>query len=115
MSGPGRGRRDVKPWGSEVVFADTDKYLGKLLYVDAGHRLSLQYHSKKEETMIVVSGSGVFQLGDHIFPVGPGDLMHVNPGQLHRISSSDGMVVAEVSTPHHGDTIRIEDQYGRAL
>lgn len=104
-----------KPWGHEEWWAQTDKYVGKILYIKKGHRLSLQYHNVKDETMRVMSGEVLFTLGDRDIVMHPGDVVHVPPGTIHRMSAqSEYAVVVEVSTPEVEDVVRVHDDYVRA-
>jgi mannose-1-phosphate guanylyltransferase len=103
-----------KPWGYEEWWALTDKYVGKLLFIKHGHRLSLQYHNIKDETMRVMHGNLTFVLGDQVMELKPGDSVHVSPGTLHRMEANDGDVtVIEVSTPEVHDVVRVQDDYTR--
>ena len=106
----------IKPWGYELIFAHTDKYIGKMLYINAGHRLSLQYHEEKEETVLVISGTlYVYDSEGSITKFFPGEHYHVAPGQIHRFGASEKNVeLIEVSTNHPDDVIRISDDYARA-
>ena len=104
-----------KPWGYEVLWAKTDSYVGKLLHIYAGHRLSKQYHEVKEETVYVLKGV-LYNYEDDgsITKLFPGDSFHVKPGQIHRFGSAFGAVeLMEVSTPHLADVVRLEDDYKR--
>jgi mannose-6-phosphate isomerase len=107
-----------KPWGYEVLWAQTDDYVAKLMQIRAGHRMSLQYHKKKEETLYVMSGFLIVweSEDDKDFScLKPGDIYHVKPGQIHRFgaeTSQDTMII-EVSTNHLDDVIRIQDDYNR--
>ncbi len=115
--------RQEKPWGHEQIFAAVDgKYAGKIIYVNAGQSLSLQYHEHKDETISVLSGSADLQYG----PVGgelterrfgPGDTIHLPVRVVHRITAVTDLVFAESSTAEDGwreDVVRLEDKYGRA-
>jgi mannose-6-phosphate isomerase-like protein (cupin superfamily) len=103
-----------KPWGHEEWWAVTDKYVGKLLFIKQGHRLSLQYHNIKEETMRVISGVLTFVLGDETMVLYPGESVHVPPGTIHRMEAKTGDVsVIEVSTPELDDVVRVQDDYAR--
>lgn len=108
-------RKVEKPWGFEVVWAETDKYVGKLLHINAGHRLSKQYHEIKEETVYVVKGVLYNYEGDgSITKVYPGNALHVHIGQIHRFGANESFVeVIEVSTPYLDDVVRLEDDYDR--
>lgn len=107
-----------KPWGHEEIWAKTNKYVGKKLVILPGHRLSLQYHEKKEETIYVLDGllrvwnskkDGDFK------DLLPGSVYHVKTGQVHRFGSPKGIktTLIEVSTPELDDVIRLEDDYKR--
>ncbi len=108
-----------KPWGGEEIFAETDRYVGKILTVRAGHALSLQYHRVKDETMRVLEGSCELHLGDReggvleVLSLGPGDSCHVRPGTIHRLVAVTDTRLVEVSTPELDDVVRLEDRYGR--
>jgi mannose-1-phosphate guanylyltransferase len=105
-----------KPWGYEEWWAVTQKYVGKLLYIKQGHRLSLQYHNVKEETMRVISGILTFILGEDTMQLKPGDAVHVPPGTIHRMEANEGdVVVIEVSTPEVDDVVRLQDDYSRPV
>lgn len=103
-----------KPWGHEEIWAKTDKYVGKILHILDGNRLSLQYHVKKEETIRVLSGLLTFTLDDSTILMKEGDVAHVEPGKIHRMAACHGDVtVVEVSTTELDDVVRIEDDYKR--
>lgn len=111
-------RRVEKPWGWELIWAETDAYLGKLLFVRAGQSLSLQYHERKEESWLVQEGSATLELGERdgeltATEIGPGDAFHYRPGTVHRVTALEDTLVIEVSTPHPDDVVRLEDRYGR--
>ena len=107
-----------KPWGYELHWAKTDRYVGKLIHVNKGHALSLQYHVKKDETIHLWSGEMVLvlqedgKLVDH--PMRPGDSYHVTPGTIHRMRAVTDVDVLEVSTPEVEDVVRVQDDYGRS-
>ncbi|HEY1853041.1 MAG TPA: cupin domain-containing protein [Solirubrobacterales bacterium] len=108
-----------KPWGSELWFAVTPLYAGKLLRVDAGHKLSLQRHERKDETSYLLSGRMLLTQGPsaeaaEVREVGPGDTWRNEPGIVHTIEALEDSVVIEVSTPEVDDVIRLEDRYRRA-
>ena len=110
-------RRVEKPWGHELVWAETARYVGKILHIVAGHRLSRQYHQVKEETLMVQSGEMDLEIG-HATAVEtrrmkPGDVFHVLPGTVHRMIAVSDVDVLEVSTPELDDVVRLEDVYGR--
>jgi len=112
-------RRVEKPWGHELIWALTDVYCGKVLFVKAGHSLSLQYHEQKDESWLVQSGRASLELG----LVGDGSLteqvietgatFHYAPGTVHRVTAIEDTTILEVSTPHLDDVVRLEDAYGR--
>jgi len=108
-----------KPWGYELVFASTERYCGKIIFVKAGEQLSLQFHRAKDETIFVQSGRAEFEIGDPGGPldvevVGPGRAFHLRAGTVHRIRALEDTVLLEVSTPETDDVVRLEDRYGRA-
>jgi mannose-6-phosphate isomerase-like protein (cupin superfamily) len=112
-------RRVEKPWGYEIWYAHTDAYAGKILHVDEGHRLSLQYHERKDETsyllrgrVLLVHGPSELELTER--ELGAGAVWRNLPGELHTIEALEDCDVLEVSTPHLDDVVRISDQYGRA-
>ena len=113
-------RRVEKPWGWELIWALTDTYCGKVLFVRAGERLSLQFHNEKEESWLVQSGRAKLELGaagekalkEEV--VGPGAAFHYTPGTVHRVTAIEDTTILEVSTPHLDDVVRLEDDYGRA-
>jgi len=114
-------RRVDKPWGYELIWALTDRYCGKVLFVQAGQALSLQYHVRKEESWYVQSGRARVALGTldaqaalEILEIGPGDAFHYRPGTIHRITAIEDTTIVEVSTPELDDVVRLEDRYGRA-
>lgn len=103
-----------KPWGREIWYAVTDRYAGKVIEVQAGHALSLQYHRRKQETLYFRSGTGRLRLGDRVIPVEPGLAVTIEPGTVHRVEATTDLEILEVSTPELGDVVRLEDRYGRA-
>lgn len=104
-----------KPWGKEEWWAMTDKYVGKILYINQGHRLSLQYHNVKEETIRVLQGTLTMVLGEEIKEMKEGDVVHVSPMTVHRMEANHGdVIVIEVSTPEVEDVVRISDDYDRS-
>jgi mannose-6-phosphate isomerase len=107
-----------KPWGHEQIWALTDRYCGKILVIETGKRLSLQYHERKDEWVHVLSGRLRLFLDDdagelQIRELGPGEGAHVRVGRRHRYEAIERCEVLEVSTPEIEDVIRIEDDYGR--
>lgn len=111
--------RVEKPWGYELIWARTNRYVGKVIHVLAGHALSLQYHNRKEETLLLWRGRLRFELREEkdkkprCWEMGPGDQVHVPPGAVHRMTAIEDCDVFEVSTPELDDVVRIEDRYGR--
>jgi mannose-6-phosphate isomerase-like protein (cupin superfamily) len=111
-------RRVEKPWGWELVWAEAEEYVGKLLFVRAGESLSLQYHQRKDESWLVQEGRALLELGAvggdlDTIEVGPGDAFHFRPRTVHRVTAVEDTLVIEVSTPHLTDVVRLEDRYGR--
>lgn len=106
-----------KPWGYELHWAKTERYVGKIIHVDAGHALSLQYHRVKDETILVWSGRIRFETGQGDSRVaremGPGESVHIAPGTVHRMTALEPTDIFEVSTPELDDVVRLEDRYGR--
>ncbi len=103
-----------KPWGREVIFARHARYVGKLITIERGHRLSLQYHRKKHETVYVLEGRLRLTLGRGTRTLGPGTAFAVAPRQTHRFEARTGRVtLIEVSTPELDDVVRLQDDYGR--
>ena len=106
-----------KPWGYELVWARTDRYVGKILHVKAGHILSLQYHNFKDETMHVLRGRLVLRTkeGDSLVarPFVAGETVHIPPKLIHQIEAVEDSDVLEASTPQLDDLVRLEDRYGR--
>lgn len=115
---PGSGRVD-KPWGHELRWAVTDRYLGKLLHIRGGHSLSLQLHEYKDETIYVSSGLLDLVLendqgGLDTHRLTAGQSGHIPPGRRHRFRAVEDTDLIEVSSPEIDDVIRLEDDYGRA-
>jgi len=111
-------RRVDKPWGWELVWAEADDYVGKLLFVRAGEALSLQYHERKDESWLVQEGRARLELGDvgselESVEIRAGDAFRFRPGTVHRVTALEDTLVVEVSTPHLDDVVRLEDRYGR--
>lgn len=102
-----------KPWGSEVIWAKTDKYVGKFLDIKAGQSLSLQYHNVKDETIFVLAGCLEFTYDGHVTVLSQGMKFHIEPLKHHRMKAMEDTVVIEVSTPELDDVVRLEDNYGR--
>jgi mannose-6-phosphate isomerase len=108
-------RRVDKPWGYENIWALTDKYAGKLIHIDKGHKLSLQFHNKKLETLYVLKGTLHLVYDNDIVILTPGESMHIPTGVVHRMMAPDDDVdLMEVSSPELDDVVRLQDEYGRA-
>ncbi len=110
-------RRVPKPWGYELIFAHTDRYVGKILHINQGESLSLQFHEMKEETLYVVEGELRLTIehdGDRReLMLRKGEAFHIPPRLIHRMEAVADTDVAEVSTPELDDVVRLEDRYGR--
>ena len=112
-------RKVEKPWGWELIWAHADAYVGKILFVRAGHSLSLQFHREKDESWYVQAGRAKLELGkigqavlaEEV--IGPGAAFRYRPGTVHRVTALDDTTIIEVSTPHLDDVVRLEDAYGR--
>ncbi|HSO30538.1 MAG TPA: cupin domain-containing protein [Candidatus Sulfomarinibacteraceae bacterium] len=111
-------RRVDKPWGHELVWAQTDRYVGKVLVIETGRRLSLQYHDRKDEWIRVISGrlrltleADDGRLEERILE--PGDGARVAPGRRHRFEAVERAELIEVSTPELDDVVRLADDFGR--
>jgi mannose-6-phosphate isomerase len=113
-------KRVEKPWGYELWWARTDRYVGKILHLNRGESLSLQYHNVKDETIMLQKGRLLYETR----PAGtegelqriemkPGDVVHIAPGTLHRMTGLEECDIVEVSTPELEDVVRLEDRYGR--
>jgi mannose-6-phosphate isomerase len=114
----GAARRVDKPWGHELIWAHTDRYVGKILVIETGSRLSLQRHEIKDETILVRSGRLRLFLEDDDGVVreselGPGDHQRVQTGRIHRYEAIERCELIEVSTPELDDVVRIQDDFGR--
>ncbi|HET6681520.1 MAG TPA: cupin domain-containing protein [Gemmatimonadaceae bacterium] len=117
------GRFDVrtvpKPWGHETIWALTDRYVGKILHIKAGHALSVQYHERKDETVHLLSGQMIYwvrpdgeeTLRDMKLTVG--DSFRITPGTIHYMEAVTDCDVLEASTPELDDVVRLKDRYGR--
>lgn len=117
---PDEVKRVKKPWGEEIWIAQTDRYAGKLLYLNKGHRLSLQYHERKHEVQYLESGRVRYTVGSskepgtyREFVAEPGTVVVLPPGAVHRMEALEDSRFFEVSTPELDDVVRIEDDYGR--
>jgi mannose-6-phosphate isomerase len=118
---PGSGRVKVvrvpKPWGHETIWAQTDRYVGKILHINAGHELSVQYHKRKDETVHLLAGQIVYrvetgaQLDDVHLQVG--ESFRITAGTIHQMLALTDCEVLEVSTAEVDDIVRLSDRYGR--
>jgi mannose-6-phosphate isomerase-like protein (cupin superfamily) len=111
-------RRVDKPWGSEFIWALTDRYCAKIITIDTGRRLSLQYHVRKDEWVLVLEGRLRLHLEEEDgqlvgHELGPGEGLHVPVGQKHRFEAIEAVRLVEVSSPEIDDVVRLEDDYGR--
>jgi mannose-6-phosphate isomerase len=112
-------RRVEKPWGYELIWALTERYCGKVLFVRAGESLSLQFHHEKDESWLVQDGRAKLELGaagESVLKeevVGPGASFRFRPGTVHRVTAIEDTTILEVSTPQLDDVVRLEDAYGR--
>jgi len=111
-------RRVTKPWGHELIWAHTDRYVGKILVIETGRRLSLQKHERKDESILVLSGRLELTLEDDegrivVEELGPGDRRRVRTGRIHRYAAVERCELIEVSTPELDDVVRLEDDFGR--
>ena len=111
-------RRVPKPWGEELIWALTDRYCGKVITIETGRRLSLQYHEYKDEAIYVTRGRLRLLLEndrgqDEVRELGPGEGAHVPVGRRHRYEAIERVELIEVSTPELDDVVRIEDDFGR--
>jgi mannose-6-phosphate isomerase-like protein (cupin superfamily) len=110
-------RRVDKPWGHELIWAETERYVGKILHIRAGQKLSRQYHNLKDETFLVQSGEMDLEIGadaeKKTVRMKPNDAFHCPPKTIHRMIAVTDVDVLEVSTPELSDVVRLEDAYGR--
>jgi mannose-6-phosphate isomerase len=112
-------RKVEKPWGWELIWALSEHYAGKILFVKAGESLSLQFHNVKDESWYVLEGRAMLEIGragDSIVDevaIAPGEAFRFRPGTVHRVSALEDTRILEVSTPQLDDVVRLEDQYGR--
>ena len=106
-----------KPWGREEIFAENERYAGKVLHLSGGHSLSLQYHERKDETLYVLEGDVLLEVEEEGTMkqrrLGPGDSYRIRPGIRHRMRAEQPCVIFEVSSPELDDVVRLEDDYGR--
>jgi mannose-6-phosphate isomerase len=120
---PKSGRAKVthvpKPWGHETIWAQSERYVGKILHINAGHELSVQYHNRKDETVHLLSGEIVYRVqreGDDILDdmkLKVGESFRITPGTIHQMVALTDCDVLEVSTPEIDDVVRLSDKYGR--
>ena len=112
-------RRVDKPWGYELIWALTDDYCGKILFVRAGESLSLQFHREKDESWLIHSGRAQIEMGSpgdktpNSEVVAAGAAFRMRPGTIHRVRALEDTTILEVSTPQLEDVVRLEDRYGR--
>jgi mannose-6-phosphate isomerase len=112
--------RTEKPWGYELLWAKSDAYAGKILFVRAGQALSLQFHREKDESWYVLDGRAQLELGDvgqavlKAEVIRSGTAFRLRPGTVHRVRAVEDTTILEVSTPQLDDVVRLEDEYGRA-
>jgi mannose-6-phosphate isomerase len=106
-----------KPWGHELIWARTDRYVGKILHIEPGHILSLQYHKEKDESIYVLRGEILlrFQQGDTLVerPLREGEAFHIHPKLIHQFQAVVTTDLLEASTPELDDIVRLKDRYGR--
>jgi mannose-6-phosphate isomerase len=112
-------RKVEKPWGYELVWAESEHYVGKILFVKAGESLSLQFHRVKDESWLVQGGRAKLELGsagDAVLKeevIAAGATFRFRPGTVHRVTALEDTTIVEVSTNHLDDVVRLEDRYGR--
>ena len=111
-------RRVEKPWGYEIIYAHTDRYVGKILHINAGEALSLQYHERKDETLYLHSGEVLLLVEESGTMterrLGPGESYRISPFTRHRmVGGPEGCDLLEFSSPEIDDVVRLEDRYGR--
>ena len=109
--------RVEKPWGYELIWAKTDRYVGKILHIEPGHVLSLQYHNKKDESIYVLRGEIILRIqqGDTLIerPMREGEAFHIQPKLIHQFEAVLPSDLLEASTPEIDDVVRLKDRYGR--
>ena len=117
MSGPSDVTTVPKPWGHEVIWAHTERYVGKVLHINAGHALSVQYHERKDETVYLLSGELIYwvKVGDELrdMKLKVGEAFRITPGTVHYMEAVTDCDVLEASTPELDDVVRLKDRYGR--
>ena len=106
-----------KPWGHEMIWAHTDRYVGKILHIKAGHALSVQYHNRKDETVHLLTGKLIYrvQLGTELedMHLRAGESFRISAGTIHQMEAVTDCDVLEASTPDLDDVVRLSDRYGR--
>ena len=109
--------RVEKPWGYELIWARTDRYVGKILHIEPGHVLSLQYHKKKDESIYVLKGEITLRIqqGETLIerPMKEGEAFHIEPKLIHQFEAVVASDLLEASTPEIDDVVRLKDRYGR--
>ena len=120
---PASGRVKIthvpKPWGHETIWAQSERYVGKIIHINAGHELSVQYHNRKDETVYLLSGDIVYRVqrdGDDVLDdvqLKVGESFRITPGTIHQMIALTDCDVLEVSTPEVDDIVRLSDKYGR--
>jgi mannose-6-phosphate isomerase len=109
--------RVEKPWGHELIWARTDRYVGKILHIEPGHVLSLQYHNKKDESIFVLAGEITLRIqqGETLIerPLRQGEAFHIQPKVIHQFEAVVASDLLEASTPEIDDVVRLRDRYGR--
>jgi len=117
VSGRSQVKRVPKPWGYEIIWAHTDRYVGKVLHINAGQALSVQYHNQKDETVYLLKGEMKYwvKLGDELEDVRlrEGDAFRITPGTVHYMEAISDCDILEASTPEVDDVVRLQDRYGR--
>jgi mannose-6-phosphate isomerase len=117
VSGPKEVVRVPKPWGHEIIWAHTERYVGKILHIRAGHALSVQYHERKDETVYLLRGELKYwvKTGEEMkdMRLKEGDAFRITPGTIHYMEAVTDCDVLEASTPELDDVIRLKDRYGR--
>ncbi len=116
---PSRGRRVPKPWGYEIIWAHTDRYVGKILHIERSQQLSYQYHRRKDETIYLLAGVLDLEVATadasrQTVRLDAGHSFHIPAGMRHRMTAIETCDVLEASTNELDDVVRLEDRYGRA-
>ena len=117
MSGPVDVVRVPKPWGYEIIWARSERYVGKIIHISAGHALSVQYHNRKDETVYLLAGELTYWVreGEEMrdMKLKVGDAFRITPGTIHYMEAVTDCDVLEASTPELDDVVRLSDRYGR--